>query len=334
MDRRKQIIHDWIESLYPTDDYSLELASSDASFRRYFRLILNNSDHSESLIVMDAPPENEEITTFCRLGRRFHKLGLNVPHIMHTDEEQGLVLMTDLGCQHYLDNLNENTVERLYGDALGSLLTLQAGTFDAPNFLPPYTSQLLRQEMDLFRQWYLTTHLGLETTNEEDKIMDEAWQLLIESAQEQPQLWVHRDFHSRNLMVTDVNNPGVIDFQDAVTGPITYDLVSLLKDCYIEWPMERVEDWVLGYHDLALQSGLLEKQDEKQFLRWFHHMGIQRHLKVAGIFARLSHRDGKHSYLDDIPLTMKYLLSALRNDPDLSDLYELVKSKAKNKCTQ
>ncbi|HDH08642.1 MAG TPA: aminoglycoside phosphotransferase, partial [Gammaproteobacteria bacterium] len=273
MDRRKQIIHNWIKSLYPIEEFNLESASSDASFRRYFRLFIKNTSLSENLIVMDAPPENEEITTFCRLGRRFHKLGINVPHILHADEEQGLVLMTDLGSQHYLDSLNESTVERLYGDALGSLVTLQTGTFDDPDFLPPYSAQLLGQEMDLFREWYLAIHLGLEITAEENKIMDEAWQLLIESALEQPKLWVHRDFHSRNLMVTDIHNPGVIDFQDAVTGPITYDLVSLLKDCYIEWPKERIEDWVLGYHDLALQSGLLEKEDEQQFLRWFHRMG-------------------------------------------------------------
>ncbi|MEA1888980.1 MAG: phosphotransferase [Pseudomonadota bacterium] len=327
MDRRKQIIHNWIKSLYPAEEFRLESASSDASFRRYFRLFFNNPDLTYSLIVMDAPPENEEITTFCRLGRRFHKLGINVPQILHTDEEQGFVLMTDLGCQHYLDKLNNSTVERLYGDALGCLVTLQTGTFDDPAFLPQYSDNLLRQEMDLFREWYLKTHLGLEITAEEHETMDEAWQLLIESAMEQPQLWVHRDFHSRNLMVTEFHNPGVIDFQDAVTGPITYDLVSLLKDCYIEWPKERIEDWVLGYHDLALQSGLLEKKDEQQFLRWFHRMGIQRHLKVAGIFARLSHRDGKDQYLNDIPLTLRYLVSALENDPDLQPLFRLVTEK-------
>jgi len=327
LDRRKQIIHNWIESLYPTEKFSLEPASSDASFRRYFRLFINHTGHADGLIVMDAPPESEEITVFCRLARRFLKLGINVPHILHTHKVQGFVLMTDLGSRHYLDSLNDNTVERLYGDALGALVTLQTGTFDDPTFLPPYSAQRLRQEMDLFREWYLSTHLGLEITAEENKTMDEAWQLLIESALEQPQLWVHRDFHSRNLMVTDIHNPGVLDFQDAVTGPITYDLVSLLKDCYIEWPKERIEDWALGYHDLALQSGLLEKEDEQQFLRWFHRMGIQRHLKVAGIFARLSHRDGKNLYLNDIPLTLRYLLSALQDDPDLDRLYQLVAAK-------
>ena len=276
---------------------------------------------------MDAPPENEEITTFCRLARRFYSLGINVPEIFHTEDEQGFVLMSDLGSDHYLDSLNDSTADRLYGDALESLLKLQTGTFDDPGFLPAYSTELLLREMDLFRQWYLITHLGTDITGDEHRIMDDAWQLLIESALEKPQLWVHRDYHSRNLMITQANNPGIIDFQDAVTGPITYDLVSLLKDCYIEWPEQQVEDWVLGYHDLALQSGLLEEKDEQQFLRWFHRMGIQRHLKVAGIFARLSHRDGKNRYLDDIPLTLKYLVSALRNDPDLAELYNLVVSK-------
>ncbi len=323
MDKRKQIIRNWIESLYPGKEYSLDLASSDASFRRYFRLLIGNSSH----IIMDAPPENEEITTFCRLARRFHRIGINVPEIQHTDYRQGLVLMSDLGSEHYLDHLNMHTADELYGDALDSLVILQKGTFYEPGFLPPYSADLLHDEMDLFRQWYLTTHLGLEITDEENKIMDKAWQLLIDSALEQPQRWVHRDYHSRNLMLTAIHNPGVIDFQDAVTGPITYDLVSLLKDCYIEWHMERVEDWVLGYHDLAIRSGLLEQVDKQQFLCWFHRMGIQRHLKVAGIFARLSHRDGKHRYLNDIPLTLKYLLTALNNDPDLKELSDLVASR-------
>jgi aminoglycoside/choline kinase family phosphotransferase len=276
---------------------------------------------------MDAPPEQEEITTFCRLAHRFHGLGINVPEIIQTDEEHGFVLMSDLGSEHYLDHLDNDTVGGLYGDAFGSLITLQAGTVSDPEFLPAYSDTLLRSEMDLFRQWYLVTHLGLNISDEENEVMDHAWQLLIDSALEQPQLWVHRDFHSRNLMLTQINNPGIIDFQDAVTGPITYDLVSLLKDCYIEWPTERIEDWVLAYHGRALQSGLLEQNNKEQFLRWFHRMGIQRHLKVAGIFARLSYRDGKNNYLDDIPLTMKYLISALENDPELSDLCHLVKSK-------
>ena len=323
MDRRRQIIHEWLESIFPADEVSLTPASSDASFRRYFRLQIE----STTLIVMDAPPEHEEITTFCRIGRRFHQLGINVPEILEADEVKGLVLMTDLGAQHYLDSLNNNTADQLYSDALDCLITLQSGAFTEPDFLPPYSAELLRREMNLFREWYLTRHLGLQISAEEHRIMDDAWEILIKSALEQPQLWVHRDYHSRNLMVTENNNPGVIDFQDAVTGPITYDLVSLLKDCYIEWPTERVNDWVLGYHGRALQSGLLEKVDKQQFMRWFQRMGIQRHLKVAGIFARLSHRDGKDRYLDDIPLTMHYLLAALKDDTELSSLYNLIVSR-------
>lgn len=276
---------------------------------------------------MDAPPEHEEITTFCRIGRHFHRLGINVPEILEADEVKGLVLMTDLGAKHYLDSLNNNTADQLYSDALGCLITLQSGTFTEPDFLPPYSAELLRKEMNLFREWYLTRHLGLQISDEEHSIMDDAWEILIKSALEQPQLWVHRDYHSRNLMVTQKNNPGVIDFQDAVTGPITYDLVSLLKDCYIEWPTERVNDWVLAYHGRALQSDLLEKVDKQQFMRWFQRMGIQRHLKVAGIFARLSHRDGKDRYLDDIPLTIRYLLAALKDDPELSALYNMITSR-------
>lgn len=276
---------------------------------------------------MDAPPEHEEITTFCRIGRCFHQLGINVPEILEADEVKGLVLMTDLGAQHYLDSLNNNTADQLYSDALDCLITLQSGTFTEPDFLPPYSAELLRREMNLFREWYLTRHLGLKISAEEHSIMDDAWDILIKSALEQPQLWVHRDYHSRNLMVTENNNPGVIDFQDAVTGPVTYDLISLLKDCYIEWPAKRVNDWVLAYHDRALQSGLLEKVDKQQFMRWFQRMGIQRHLKVAGIFARLSHRDGKDRYLDDIPLTMHYLLTALKDDTELSSLYNLIVSR-------
>lgn len=327
MDRRKQIIQRWIETLYPAQEFRLETASSDASFRRYFRLFLDNTNGSNSLIVMDAPPENEEIVTFCRIGHLFHQHGINVPQILHTDENQGFVIMTDLGSRHFLDSLNDSTVDELYGDALDCLITLQTGPSDDHALLPPYTPQLLHSEMDLFREWYLTRHLGLSISKNENKIIDTAWQLLIESALEQPQVWVHRDFHSRNLMVTDSRNPGVIDFQDAVLGPITYDLVSLLKDCYIEWPKKRIEDWVLGYQDLAFRAGLLNKNDGQQFLRQFHRMGIQRHLKVAGIFSRLAYRDGKKQYLNDIPLTMRYLITALEDDPELTSLFQLVTEK-------
>jgi N-acetylmuramate 1-kinase len=327
LDARKEKISNWLKTQLPGTDFTLTPASSDASFRRYLRV----NKHDGSLIVMDAPPEKEEIGAFCRIARQFHTIGLNVPDILAEEEKQGFVLMTDLGTRQYLDLLDASNAGRLYGDALEALVTLQAGTDRLPEFLPSYSHKLLTNEMDLFREWYLPRLLQHETTTEENAIMDRAWAILAESALQQPQVWVHRDYHSRNLMLTEHYNPGVLDFQDAVTGPITYDLVSLLKDCYIEWPAAQVETWVLNFHAQLLQEGLLKNDDEEQFLRWFHRMGIQRHLKVAGIFARLYYRDGKDGYLNDIPLTMRYLSLALKNDPDLSELSDFVSGLP---CTQ
>jgi len=320
LDARLEKITHWLESRLSGSDFTIAPASSDASFRRYFRV----RGAADSLIVMDAPPEHEETGGFCRIARRLRAIGLNVPEILAEDATQGFVLMSDLGGEHYLENLTAESVDRLYGDALGALVTLQRGTLEAPDFLPPYSRELLYREMDLYREWYLPRQRGHRVSAAENAIMDHAWQLLADTALEQPQVWVHRDYHSRNLMVTAVNNPGILDFQDAVTGPITYDLVSLLKDCYIRWPTDRVEGWVLAYHDLALHSGLLEAVDEARFLTWFRRMGIQRHLKVAGIFSRLCHRDGKRGYLDDIPLTLRYLAEALAGDDELADLNDLV----------
>ena len=205
--------------------------------------------------------------------------------------------------------LDEETVERLYGDALGALATLQACTPDNAA-LPAYDRVLLLNEMELSREWLVGKHLGLSLDDTQTGVINSVFELLAENALAQPRVCVHRDYHSRNLMQTASNNPGILDFQDAVIGPLTYDLVSLLRDCYIEWPRARVEDWALGYQDLALQSGILhaEHDDPQQFLRWFDLMGMQRHLKAAGIFARLMHRDGKAGYLQDIPRTLGYVV--------------------------
>ena len=236
-------------------------------------------------------------------------LGLNVPEVVDENLDQGFLLLSDLGSTPYLEVLNEDTVERLYGDALGALATLQACTPDNGS-LPPYDRALLLNEMELCREWLIGKHLGLSPDGAQTGMIDAAFRLLADNALAQPQVCVHRDYHSRNLMQTGLNNPGILDFQDAVIGPVTYDLVSLLRDCYIEWPRARVEDWALGYLDLALQSGILrhEQDDPRQFLRWFDLMGMQRHLKAAGIFARLKHRDGKAGYLQDIPRTLGYVV--------------------------
>ena len=276
---------------------------------------------------MDAPPDKGDMHSYVAIARRFHALGLNVPEVLEENHELGFFLITDLGDQLYLRHLSDRTVERLYGDAMGALVVLQAGSFTqaAGKFLPDYDETLLRREMEIFREWYLGRHLGLKLAAGQQAALDETFTLLARAALSQPRVWVHRDYHSRNLMVTDRNNPGILDFQDAVRGPVTYDLVSLLRDCYIAWPRERVEDWVKGYHDLALQSGIPVGDDDNRFLRWFDLMGVQRHLKATGIFARLNHRDGKPGYLSDIPRTLGYVQEVSARYAELQPLNALLR---------
>ena len=320
MDNRLETLKSWVGQVLALREYEVRPASADASFRRYFRV----SGNGASYIVMDAPPDKEDMRPYIEIARRLHHLGLNVPEVLEQDQARGYLLLTDLGQQMYLPQLNEATVERLYGDALGALVTLQAGIFTDPGFLPEYDEALLRRELELFREWYLGRHLGLALSRAQTAALDGAFTLLVRSALAQPRVWVHRDYHSRNLMVTRENNPGILDFQDAVRGPATYDLVSLLRDCYIAWPLERIEEWALGYQALALQSGLPVRADEAQFLREFDLMGVQRHLKATGIFARLHHRDGKPTYLDDIPRTLGYVVGVSGRHPALHGLHHLL----------
>jgi aminoglycoside/choline kinase family phosphotransferase len=273
---------------------------------------------------MDAPPEREDCETFARVARAFYRLGLHVPEVLEADFEQGFLLLSDLGTCTYLMALNDGTVERLYGDALGALLVLQACGPTEPGLLPAYDRTLLMNEMELFRHWLLQRYLGIAPDPAIDEMLGGTFTWLADSALEQPHVAVHRDYHSRNLMVTEHNNPGILDFQDAVVGPVTYDLVSLLRDCYIDWPRERVIDWAKGYHDLALQSGVLREEDEERFLRWFDLMGVQRHLKAAGIFARLWLRDGKAGYLPDIPRTLGYVAQVSGHYRELAGLRRLL----------
>jgi hypothetical protein len=319
MPKREHALTQWLTEQIGLRDFRIEPASDDASFRRYFRLTLADG---ATRIAMDAPPAQEDCVPFLHIAAQLGAVGLHVPMIHAADPAQGFILLEDLGTVHYLDRLNAATADRLYGDALAALAVLQSvGPRDG---LPPYDEALLRREMALFPDWLLGRHLELNLDAAEQARLDACFDLLVASALEQPRVCVHRDYHSRNLLVSGSPSPGILDFQDAVLGPVTYDLVSLLKDCYIAWPLARVQAWALGYFELAVQSGVLQPSHEARFLRWFDLMGVQRHLKASGIFARLNHRDGKPGYLADIPRTLGYIVEVAGRYPELAGLGELI----------
>ena len=300
-------------------------ASSDASFRRYFRIGLEQG----SRIVMDAPPEQEDCRPFIHVAALLQGAGLNAPEIIAADLDEGFLLLGDLGNTTYLEVLNTETVDGLYGDALGALIGIQTCVDTASAELPAYDEAMLQTELDLFKDWYLEKHSGVSLNAEQQAVWQQTCQILISSALEQPTVCVHRDYHSRNLMQVEAGrNPGILDFQDAVIGPVTYDLVSLLRDCYISWPCQQVEEWVDGFYEQAVHSGIVnaDRISEKQFLKWFDLMGVQRHLKAIGIFARLLHRDNKEGYIQDIPRTLSYVMDVCQRSPELQDFYQLLLS--------
>ncbi|MFQ5994320.1 MAG: aminoglycoside phosphotransferase family protein [Acidiferrobacterales bacterium] len=320
MDKRLEALRKWVDTVLDGCRYRLRPASADASFRRYFRVFAG----ADIYIAMDAPPDTQDCAAYVRIAKRFRQLGLNVPQVLHSDTNQGFLLISDLGDRSYLSCLSEATVENLYADAFQALLILQRNGVPDSDFLPGYDEGLLLSELRIFQEWYLGRHLGLRLTTTQEATLDRVFTRLKDSALEQPRVWVHRDFHSRNLMMTEENNPGILDFQDAVSGPVTYDLVSLLRDCYISWPYERVERWVHNYYTLAHDAGVPVGEDEDQFRQWFERMGVQRHLKATGIFARLKYRDRKPAYIIDIPRTLRYVRDASSRCGDLQLLHELL----------
>jgi aminoglycoside/choline kinase family phosphotransferase len=320
MPQRVEALSRWLEKVLGRGGLRVAPASADASFRRYFRV----EGAGESRIVMDAPPEKENTAPFIAVSRLLDDAGLNVPRVLEADTAQGFLLLTDLGTQPYLTALDEHSVETLYGDALAALLAMQSRASRHAGALPPYDERLLMAEMELFRHWYLEKHLGLSLSAARQQALDETFAKLAESALAQPKVFVHRDYHSRNLMVTPARNPGILDFQDAVFGPVTYDLVSLLRDCYVAWPRERVEGWALRYLRDAQAAGVVADCDEATWLRWFDWMGVQRHLKATGIFARLNLRDGKPGYLGDIPRTLGYVREVSGRYAELDGLNALL----------
>ncbi|WP_457671193.1 aminoglycoside phosphotransferase family protein [Thiolapillus sp.] len=322
MSERRSLLESWLRTDCGLPDFTLKPASEDASFRRYYRIFLADG---ETRIAMDAPPDKESCGPFVDIAQRLQRIGVHAPLIHAQDLEQGFLLLEDLGAQSYLDALDADSVDRLYGDALAALMTMQACA--EPQGLPDYDRDLLLTEMSLFPQWLLRRHLGLDLSGAEQNMLNEGFAVLADAALEQPQVFVHRDYHSRNLMAGVAHPPGVIDFQDALRGPVTYDLVSLLRDCYIRWPARQVDEWAWGYFQLCVQSGVLQDQHERRFLRWFDLMGAQRHLKAAGIFARLAHRDGKAGYLADIPRTLGYIVEIAGRREELASLAEFVEAR-------
>ena len=325
-DARLALIQTWLTRDLGWRIGRISVASADASFRRYFRVSRGDVDpaawapKANTLIVMDAPPGKEDIAPYIKVSNLLEQAGAHVPHIHASDPRRGFIAMEDLGDTQYLSLLKTGRgVDKLYGDALTTLANIQVRGLPAAQQLAPYDREPLARELNLMPEWFLEKHLKLELTPEERALLTVTNEVLINDALLQPQVFVHRDFHSRNLMVLPSGGPGVIDFQDALRGPIGYDLVSLLKDCYISWSRERVERWVKGYRRVLANLGANVGDSEYQFLRWFDLIGVQRHVKVLGIFARLWHRDGKIGYLADLPLVMDYVLDACRRYPELAE---------------
>ena len=316
MSDRSTRLKQWLDQL-GYREYSLERASEDASFRSYLRLKAADG----SFIVMDAPPDKESCEPFVTVANKLRAAGLSAPEVIASNLDAGFLLLTDFGCDDYLSQLNPATEGTLYAEALAALLVMQ--TSISADDLPPYDEALLNQEMDLFHDWFLVRLHGITLDQRQQANWLSVKQALVENALAQPQVFVHRDYHSRNLMKIDAHSPGILDFQDAVKGPITYDLVSLLRDCYIAWPPQRVDQLALDYYERARANALIDVQTE-QFRRWFNLMGLQRHLKAIGIFSRLNIRDGKPRYLDDIPRTLEYVKQVSAGEDSMVDLLAII----------
>jgi len=319
IDARVQRIHEWLQRFDEIADGVLTPASGDASFRRYFRV----RRRPVSRIVMDAPPHRESCEPYIRVAAALREMGIHVPEVLAADLQQGFLLLTDLGSEPYLAALNQpERADALYADAIAAIVTMQRKGGRYLDSLPRYDEALLALELSLFRDWLCDRHLGIAFDAQADAAWTTCCQKLIDNALQQPTVFVHRDFHSRNLMVVEDNNPGVLDFQDAVAGPYAYDVVSLLKDCYVSWPARRRDAWALSYYR---QRGKELGVSEHQFLRHFDLTGAQRQLKAAGIFARLHHRDGKSAYLADIPRTLGYVLEIAPRYDELRFVAELIR---------
>ena len=311
-------LNDWLAQVLQGKSHHLTTASADASFRRYFRVHLADGT---TLIAMDAPPPQEDCAPFVKVAALFQEKGLNVPNIVAQDLEHGFLLLSDLGIQTFLDVLNEENADTLFRDAIDALVTWQLAS--KPDVLPVYDEALLRRELALFPDWYIARHLNVELNDAQRSVLENAFSTIVRYNLAQPSVYVHRDYMPRNLMVS-TPSPGILDFQDAVYGPISYDVASLFKDAFISWEEERVLDGVIRYWEKARKAGLPVAADFGDFYRDFEWMGLQRHLKVLGIFARIHYRDGKPKYLADTPRFMNYVRAVCVRYGELKPLLRLL----------
>jgi len=307
-DHRVTAMHEWLSGIFPTPKFSVVPLAGDASFRRYFRAIVGDQHY----VVMDAPPEKESCAPFVAVAKAFEKSTVRFPSIFSADLERGFLLLSDFGDRQLLPLLNNHSVDQLYCSAMDALLPIQSRDRIPDYHLPYFDADLYWREFDIFDTWYLKKNLHQSLSAADEALLKNSYQLLIDSAQSQPQVFVHRDYHSRNIMLCSDNQLGILDFQDAVFGAITYDLVSLLKDCYIAWPDHQVEKWVLYFYQHLNLS-----VDFKTFMRWFDLMGLQRHIKCLGIFSRLHYRDHKNGYLKEIPRVLNYAVKVCDKYPEL-----------------
>ncbi|MDH5518467.1 MAG: phosphotransferase [Gammaproteobacteria bacterium] len=313
-DIRLQKLRVWLAQQLNSDQFDLSVASADASFRRYFRI----TDNNKSMIAMDAPPDKEDCRPFITIAKQLCLGGIHAPEVIAEDLSQGFLLLSDLGDTQYLSVLDENNAKDLYKDAIDTLIQIQSVP---ARELPAYDKALLEKEMQLFPEWFISKHLQISLNQKQQQLLDAVYDCLTENALQQPNVFVHRDYHSRNLMQTATSNPGVLDFQDAVNGAVTYDLASLLKDCYISWPRPQLEQWVAYYLKQAQQKNIIDKHVTLEtVLQWFDLIAVQRHLKVLGIFSRLNIRDNKPEYMNDLPRTFQYIIDTCNRYPLLYPL--------------
>jgi aminoglycoside/choline kinase family phosphotransferase len=317
-DPRRDALERWLPGPLRGERFSLSPASADASFRRYWRVQL---DGERTYIAMDAPPDKEDCRPFVRIAQLMREAGVNAPAVHAEDLQQGFLLLADLGTRTYLDELGAENAGRLFGDAIDALVRWQLAT--RAGVLPPYDEALLRREMNLFPEWYVARHLGKALGKKDAAALETIFALLVKSALAQPTVYVHRDYMPRNLMVCEPN-PGVLDFQDAVLGPVTYDMASLMRDAFVSWEEAQVLDWTVRYWEKARAAGLPVDADFGEFWRAFEWMGLQRHLKVLGIFARIRYRDGKPHYLEDAPRFINYALPVAKRYRELAPLAALL----------